>query len=254
MISKSKKNGFSSDLLKNKVALVTGAGKGIGRACAVSLASVGATVIAVSRTESDLTSLQAESKDRIVACAMDATSEEFLQFIRDHNQIDILINNLGTNQPEPFIDVENGTLDRITNINFQSPFKITQEVVRKMLAANVQGSIVNITSQMGHVGSPNRTLYCATKHAVEGLSKALAVELADQGIRVNSIAPTFIETEMTKAMLEKPEFNDFVMNRIPMGKLANLDDVANAAIYLASDLSDMVTGTSLLVDGGWVAQ
>ena len=139
-------------------------------------------------------------------------------------------------------------------MNLGSVFRITQAVTRKMLDQNIAGSIVSITSQMGHVGSPNRTLYCATKHAVEGLSKALAVELAPSGIRVNSVAPTFVDTPMTRPMLDDPTFNEFVMSKIPMGKLATTDDVASAVIFLASDLSQMVTGTSLLVDGGWTAQ
>lgn len=254
MFSKSQKHGYSPDLLAEKLALVTGAGKGIGRACAVALAQSGATVIAVARTESDLSSLTQELGDKVIPWVMDATSNEFIERLKQQPELTILINNLGANQPEPFVDIQAETYDRILDMNFGTVFRTTQAVVANMLARKASGSIVNISSQMGHVGSPNRVLYCATKHAVEGLTKSLAVELARNNIRVNSIAPTFVETPMTKPMLDDPEFHEFVMSKIPMNKLATVEDVASSAVYLASDLSSMVTGTSLLVDGGWVAQ
>ena len=250
MVSKSL---YSPQLLNAKLALVTGAGKGIGRACAQALVAAGASVIAVARTDDDLRSLREELGEQLIPWVMDATSEQFLSQLADQTFIDILVNNIGSNQPEPFVDIEEATYERIVAMNFGSVFKTSQVVVRNMLARGEKGSIVNITSQMGHVGSPNRTLYCATKHAVEGLTKAMAVELGKSGIRVNSVAPTFVETPLTKPMLEDPQFNDFVLSKIPMGELATVEDVANAVVYLGSDLSRIVTGTSLLVDGGWTA-
>ena len=254
MVSETIKSGFSSELLKGRRALVTGAGQGIGRACACALVAAGADVIAVARTESDLRSLREELGEHLTAWVEDATSEQFLARIRDQGDIEILVNNLGSNKPEPFADILPETYTRIVEMNFGSVFRTTQAVVRNMLNNNTRGAVVNITSQMGHVGSPNRTLYCATKHAVEGLTKALAVELASTGIRVNSVAPTFVETPMTRPMLDDPAFKEFVMSRIPMETLASVDDVAAAVVFLASDLAGMVTGTSLLVDGGWTAQ
>ena len=254
MVSKSKNNGYSSQLLDGKLALVTGAGKGIGRACASALVAAGASVIAVARTDTDLHSLRSELGGQLIPWVMDATSEKFAEQLALQADIKILVNNLGGNQPEPFVDIKPETYDRIVDINFGSVFRITQIVVQNMLRNSIQGSIVNISSQMGHVGSPNRTLYCATKHAVEGLTNALAVELAQEKIRVNSVAPTFVDTPMTRPMLDDPAFNQFVMSKIPMQQLASTEDVASAVVFLASDLSKMVTGTSLLVDGGWVAQ
>jgi NAD(P)-dependent dehydrogenase (short-subunit alcohol dehydrogenase family) len=254
MFSESLNQAYSSNLLRGKRALVTGGGKGIGRACAVALVHAGATVIAVARTETDLNSLSAEFGSKIVPWVMDATSEEFIEHIKQETELSILVNNLGANKPEPFVEIQPETYDRIVDMNFGTVFRTTQAVVANMLNGKISGSIINISSQMGHVGSPNRVLYCATKHAVEGFTKALAVELAPNNIRVNSIAPTFVDTPMTRPMLADPKFNDFVMSKIPMNKLASSEDVAASAVYLASELSRMVTGTSLLVDGGWVAQ
>ena len=168
-------------------------------------------------------------------------------------RLDILINNAGSNRPEPFVDVSAENLDFILNLNIRSMFKTAQAAVRVM-TKNDGGAIVHMSSQMGHVGSPNRSVYCMTKHAIEGLTKAMAVELAPQNIRVNSVAPTFIETPMTKPMLDNPEFKEFVYRMIPMQKMGQPEDVANAVLYLASPASGMVTGHSLLVDGGWTAQ
>lgn len=254
MLSESQKHGYSPNLLQGKVGLVTGAGKGIGRACAVALVEAGATVIAVARTEADLNSLTQELGSKVIPWVMDATSQEFVERVKQEHELSILVNNLGSNQPEAFIDIQRETYERILEMNFGTVFRTTQAVVASMLNRKASGSIINISSQMGHVGSPNRVLYCATKHAVEGFTKSLAVELAPNGIRVNSIAPTFVETPMTKPMLDDPQFNEFVMSKIPMNKLATPEDVAASAVYLASELSRMVTGTSLLVDGGWVAQ
>lgn len=254
MVSKAINNGYSSDLLDQKLVLVTGAGKGIGRACTIALVNAGATVIAVARTDKDLASLRNELGEAVIPWVMDATSAEFAAKVSEQTDIDILVNNIGSNKPEPFIDILPETYSRILDMNFGSVFRTTQAVVQNMVRNKVSGSVVNITSQMGHVGSPNRTLYCATKHAVEGLTKALAVELAPANIRVNSVAPTFVDTPLTRPMLDDPTFKEFVMSKIPMGQLASTADVAAAVVYLSSDLARMVTGTSLVVDGGWTAQ
>lgn len=236
-----------------QIALVTGAGRGIGRACAEGLANAGASVVAVARSESDLADVAKHASGRIQAMAADVTSDAFLERIAAINGLSILVNNAGGNRPQPFVDVDSESLDFLIDLNVRAAFRVAQAVARNMLANTTNGSIINMSSQMGHVGSPNRTVYCMTKHAIEGLTKAMAVELAANGIRVNTIAPTFVETPLTKPMLDDPEFRDFVFGMIPMKKLASYDDVVAAVLYLASPSAGMVTGTSLRVDGGWTA-
>lgn len=254
MNSKSAQSLFSPTLLEGSTALITGAGKGIGRECAVRLVACGARVIAVARTESDLNTLKEELGESLIPMVADAGSDEFLAQLEALENINILVNNLGTNNPQALVDVDLDSLDTMLNLNVRAVIRATQLVVRNMIAAQSNGSIINISSQMGHVGSPGRTIYCATKHALEGFTKALAVEIAEQGIRVNSVAPTFIETPLTAPMLSNKEFSEFVLQRIPMGHIGHVADVANAVVYLASDASALVTGTSLRVDGGWTAQ
>lgn len=238
--------------LKGLTALITGASKGIGKACALALAQGDGHVIAVARNEEDLIQLASQSQN-IEVWTMDVTTPEFLRRVRELDRLDILVNNVGTNRPEPFVDVSEENLDIILGLNVRQAFLVAQAAVRVMLRADNGGSIIHMSSQMGHVGAPNRSVYCMTKHAIEGLTKAMAVELAPHQIRVNSVAPTFVETPMTRPMFEKPEFRAYVENMIPMGHVASVDDVANAVLYLASPLSRMVTGTSLKVDGGWTA-
>ncbi|GMN02871.1 SDR family NAD(P)-dependent oxidoreductase [Erythrobacter sp. MTPC3] len=237
--------------LLGKAALVTGASKGIGRAIALGLAAQGAHVIAVARASDDLATLDDELGARGETWAEDASGDGFLERIATLSKLDILVNNLGTNRPKPLVEVSDDDLDVMLDLNLRSLYRITRASVPLMYEG---AAIVNISSQMGHVGSPGRTVYCMTKHGVEGLTKALAVELAPQGIRVNSVAPTFIETPMTKPMLADPKFAEFVKNSIPLGKVGCVEDVAEAVIYLSSSASKMVTGHSLLVDGGWTAQ
>lgn len=244
---------FSGDLLKGKKAVVTGAGKGIGAECALLLASAGAEVLAVARTQQDLDRVVALYPERIKAWCADATTDAFFKELEACEQLDILVNNVGTNAPQAVVDVSTDNLDRMLNLNVRSVFLASQAGIRNMLKRNVKGSVINISSQMGHIGSANRSVYCTTKHAIEGMTKAMAVELAPEGIRVNSVAPTFVETPLTKPMLQDPEFNAFVLNNIPMAQIAKTEDVANAVVYLASEASSMVTGTSLKVDGGWTA-
>jgi NAD(P)-dependent dehydrogenase (short-subunit alcohol dehydrogenase family) len=238
--------------LTGKVALVTGAGKGIGRASAALLAEAGATVIAVARTRGDLESLQAQYPQQIQCWEEDVTNETFLQRISALEQLDVLVNNVGTNKPQPLIDVELETLDLMLLVNVRAAFLAAQAAARIMTKQG-SGSIIHMTSQMGHIGAANRTVYCMTKHAIEGLSKAMAVELAAQNVRVNCVAPTFIETPLTKPMFENKAFKEEVLGKIPLNRIGKVEDVAAAVLYLASSASSMVTGDSLKVDGGWTA-
>ena len=238
-------------LADHQIALVTGAGRGIGRACAEGLANAGAKVIAVARSEDDLARVAAHPSGRIETMCADVTDDGFIERISAIQGLSILVNNAGGNRPQPFVEVDDETLDFMIDLNIRAAFKVAQAAAKSMLTQGVKGSIVNMSSQMGHVGSPKRTVYCMSKHAVEGLTKAMAVELAADGIRVNSVAPTFVETPLTKPMLEDPEFKEFVFGMIPLKKLASYDDIVNAVLYLVS--ADMVTGHSLRVDGGWTA-
>ena len=240
--------------LNGQLALVTGAGRGIGRGCAEAFADAGARVIAVARSESELAEVAAHESGRIEALQGDVTSDELMATIAALPDLSILVNNAGANRPQPFVDVDDESLDFVLDLNVRAAFRVAQAAARSMLASKTKGSIVHMSSQMGHVGSPNRSVYCMTKHAIEGLTKAMAVELAPKGIRVNSVAPTFIETPLTKPMLDDPEFREFVFGMIPMGKLGTIDDVVSAVMYLVSPGAGMITGHSLKVDGGWTAQ
>lgn len=240
-----------SEHLAGKTALITGASRGIGRAIAQRLHEDGAHIIPVARASDDFESLIASCASRCSPWRGDATGDALLTHIAQHSQIDILINNVGTNVPKPMVEVDDETLDLMLNLNVRSTYRISRAVLNVMPSG---GRIVNITSQMGHVGSPRRTVYCMTKHAIEGLTKAMAVELAPQGIRVNSVAPTFVETPMTKPMLSDPNFSEFVLNMIPLGTVAQPSDIAEAVSYLVGPGGQMVTGHSLVVDGGWTAQ
>lgn len=238
--------------LDGKVAVVTGASQGIGRAVATALAQAGAEVVAVARSADKLAALAAEQPG-IEPWPSDVCDPAFHAQLAQR-QCDILVNNAGMNSPLPIAEMPVEALDVMMSLNVRSLYLTAQAAVRAMLAKGEGGAIVNMSSQMGHVGSPRRTAYCMTKHAVEGLTKAMAVELAPHGIRVNSVAPTFIDTPWTRGMFADPAFKAFVMDMIPMGRLGTLDDVAAAVLYLCSPAAGMVTGTSLLVDGGWTAR
>ncbi len=238
--------------LSGKAAIVTGGSKGLGRAISVVLARAGASVTAVGRDPDTLAALAA-AHPAIQTWAADVTDPAFGIELAQR-RVDIFVNNAGTNSPMPMIDVGVDVLDVMLNLNVRAAYLAAQGAARSMVKAGGGGAIINITSQMGHVGSPGRTVYCMTKHALEGLTKAMAVELAPQNIRVNSVAPTFIETPMTAPMLANPEFRTFVDRMIPLGRIGKPDDVAAAVLYLASPAADMITGTSLVVDGGWTAQ
>ena len=238
--------------LDGQVALVTGAGKGIGRACAELLARAGADVIAVARTAKDLETLRQTVPGRIECWIEDVAGEDFIRRLEALERLDVLVNNVGTNRPQPFVEVDAEALELMLGLNVRTAFLVAQAAARIMLRHG-KGSIIHMGSQMGHVGAVNRTVYCMTKHAIEGLSKAMAVELAPRGIRVNTVAPTFVETPMTRPMLADPTFQKDVVSRIPIGRLGHVDDVARTVLFLASSASGMITGDSVKVDGGWTA-
>jgi NAD(P)-dependent dehydrogenase (short-subunit alcohol dehydrogenase family) len=242
--------------LDGQVALVSGAGRGIGRGCALALADAGAEVIALSRTEAELLTLAREIEaagGRARALVCDVTDTAAVRAaIAGLERLDVLLNNAGSNQPQPFLEVEEAVLDRLLALNVKAAFVVAQATARVM-ARSGGGAIVNMSSQMGHVGGAGRTVYCATKHAIEGLTKAMAVDLAPYNIRVNAVAPTFVETPLTRPFFEDPAFKALVLDKILLGRLARIEEVAAAVVYLASPAAAMITGTSLLVDGGWTA-
>jgi NAD(P)-dependent dehydrogenase (short-subunit alcohol dehydrogenase family) len=243
--------------LDGLVGVVTGAGRGLGRACALALAEAGAEVALVSRTESELEALAADitargGKARQLPCDI-LDTKQMKERIESLERIDILVNNAGGNLPEPFVEVSEEHLDRILTLNVRAAFLVAQATARRMIAGGRGGSIIHMSSQMGHVGAPNRTVYCMTKHAIEGLSKAMAVELAPHRIRVNAIGPTFVLTPLTRPFFERKAFRDDTLSRIPIGRLAELEDIMGAVVFLASPAAAMITGASLTIDGGWTA-
>ena len=246
--------------LDGRTALVSGAGRGIGRACALALAEAGAEVLLLSRTPKEIDGVASEiiSKGgKATAIACDVTDSQAVKKVfAGLASLDVLVNNAGSNLPEPFVEVSEEHLDRLLGLNVRAAFIVAQAAARTMLASpNRYGrAILNMSSQMGHVGAVNRSVYCLTKHALEGLTKAMALELAPHGIRVVSIAPTFVETPLTKPWLDTPDFGKWVRDRIPSGQVGQLEDVAAAVVFAASPAAALVTGSSLLVDGGWTAQ
>jgi NAD(P)-dependent dehydrogenase (short-subunit alcohol dehydrogenase family) len=243
--------------LDGKLALVTGAGRGIGRAVALALADSGAELLLNSRTPRELEEVAAEiagKGGRARPLPFDVTDSAAARAaIAALPRLDILVNNAGFNRPQAFLDVDEATLDHIVALNLKAPFVVAQAAARHM-ARDGGGVVVNMSSQMGHVGSErDRTVYVMTKHAIEGLTKAMAVELAPKGVRVASIAPTFIDTPMTAPFFANPEFRDWVLKRLPIGRVGTVEEVAYAVVFLASPAAALVTGSSLLVDGGWTA-
>jgi len=247
--------------LKNKVALVSGAGKGLGKACALALAEAGANLIIISRTKKDLEQVAKEakkfkSKCKIYVC--DITNYNDLKtIINKQPKIDILVNNAGTNIPEHFTKVKTKNMERLVKLNTIAAFNLAQLSSIKMIKTKnrkkIGGSIVNMSSQMGHVGGRIRSVYNMNKFGLEGLTKGMAIDLAKYNIRVNSVAPTFVVTPMTKNFLKNKKFKRDTLNSIPLGRFAEMSEIASAVVFLASDAASMITGTSLLVDGGWTA-
>ena len=243
--------------LDGKRALVTGAGRGIGRAVAIGLALAGAEVTLCARTgdqiEEAAQEIRAEGGTAHALVADVTEVDAFASRIWALPPFEIFVNNAGVNRPKPLADVTEEDFDAVFNLNVRAALFAAQAVSGKMLANSTAGSIINMSSQMGHVGAANRTLYCASKWALEGFTKALAVELGPKGIRVNTICPTFIETPMTKPFLEDEAFRSAVLSKIKLGRLGQLSDVVGAAVFLASEASALMTGSALMIDGGWTA-
>jgi NAD(P)-dependent dehydrogenase (short-subunit alcohol dehydrogenase family) len=244
------------------VALVTGAGRGLGAEISVALAEAGADVVVASRTRSELEQVANRivlrgGRARVLVC--DVTDGASVRAgIESLERLDVLVNNAGTIFVKPFVEVSEETLDKQIDLNVRGTFLVAQAAVRKMLEAPDRkergGVVINMSSQLGHVGLEGRTAYCMTKHAIEGLTKAMAVEFGPHNIRVNSIAPTFVETPMTLPRLSDPAFREWVTGKIPLGRIGRIADVTDAIIFLASSASSLMTGTSLVIDGGWTAQ
>jgi NAD(P)-dependent dehydrogenase (short-subunit alcohol dehydrogenase family) len=243
--------------LDGRNALVTGAGRGIGAAAATALAEAGARVTLCARTASEIEELAAALRDRGFAAQplpLDVTDiDGFRAAIDAAEPFNIFVNNAGTNRPNLFVDVPIADFDLVMNLNVRAAYFAAQAVTRRLIAARKGGSIINISSQMGHVGAANRSLYCASKWAMEGFSKAMAVELGQYGIRVNTLCPTFIETPMTRPFLENAAFKESVLSKIKLGRLGTVEDLMGAVVFLSSDASSLMTGSSLVIDGGWTA-
>ena len=248
--------------LKNKIALVTGAGKGIGKACAIALAEAGAKVIILSRTKSDLVGVSKiikKTKGSSKSFVCDVTQvEEFKNILKKINRLDILVNNAGNNRPEHFTKVKQENMEYLTDLNMKAAFNVAQLCSQKMVEAKnrkkIGGSIIHMSSQLGKVGCEGRNVYNMNKFGIEGLARGMAVELAAYNIRVNTVCPTFVETPMVKKFFKNKKFKNKMVKNIPLGRVAKESDVATAVAFLAAESSEMITGTSLIVDGGWTAQ
>ena len=248
--------------LNDRTALVTGAGRGLGVGIAHGMAQAGAEVVLVARTAAEIEAVAADinaAGGRARSIVLDVTDDTAVaRVFAGLPALDILVNNAGTNIPQNFVDFESAALDRLLQLNVRAAFLVAQAAVQRMLTdddrAERGGAVVNITSQLGRVAMRGRSVYTMTKHAVEGLTKAMAIELAEKNIRVNSVGPTWIDTPMTRPALADPVLRKDVIDSIPMGHLARVEDVVGAVVFLASPAAGMITGASLVVDGGWTAR
>lgn len=244
--------------LDRKRALVTGAGRGIGLGLAAALAEAGAAVVLTARTAAEIEAGAEAIRARgghAEAAPLDVTDiNRVTGFFAERPAFDILVNNAGTNRPKPMTEVSEDDYDTVLDLNLKSAFFVAQACVRQMIVAEIRGSLIHIGSQMGHVGGAKRSLYCASKWAIEGMSKAFALDLAPHGIRSNVIAPTYIETPLTRPFFEDKAFLDAVIAKIKLGRLGTAEDLMGAVTFLASDASALMTGASLVIDGGWTAE
>ena len=248
--------------LRNKNALVTGAGKGLGKACAIALAEAGAKVIIISRTLSDLTKVEKLIKKTKGSCLKfqcDVTNpDQFKDILKKIKRLDILVNNAGNNRPEHFTQVKKENMEYLVELNMKAAFNVAQMCSQKMVELKnrkkVGGSIINMSSQLGRVGAPIRSVYSMTKFGLEGLTRGMALELGKYNIRVNTVCPTFVETPMVKAFFKNKKFKQQVLKNIPLGRVAQENDVSTAVAFLAADSSNSITGTSFMVDGGWTSK
>ena len=243
--------------LQGRKALVTGGGRGLGIGEAAALAQAGADVYVGARTFSEVEAvandINAEG-GKATPITLDVTDNASVEAaIRDHGPFQILVNNAGTNRPADVLDTSEEDFDYVHNLNVKSAYFVAKAVAQSLIDAGLPGSIINISSQMGHVGGPMRSVYCSTKHSVEGYTKVMAWEWAKHDIRVNTLAATFIETAMTKSTFDRPGFREFIESRIAFGRVGQLEDIMGAVVFLASDASKLVTGSSLRVDGGWTS-
>ncbi|MGF9758267.1 SDR family oxidoreductase [Microvirga sp. 0TCS3.31] len=243
--------------LDGRRALVTGAGRGLGAATAAALAQAGAQVTLCARSRAEIEEIAQAIRDEggiADTLVLDVTDLNQVQAdLAERPAFHILVNNAGTNRPKPFTEVSSDDFDAVMGLNLRAAFFVAQGVARGMMDAGHGGSIIHMSSQMGHVGGQNRTIYCASKAGIEGLSKAMAIDLAPHNIRVNTIGPTFIETPMTKPFLADPVFQSAVLSKIKLGRLGRVEDVMGAVVFLASDAAALITGAAILVDGGWTA-
>ncbi len=243
--------------LDGKKALVTGAGRGIGAAAAAIFAQAGAAATLCARTASEVEAVAQDIRDA------GFTAEAFALDIKDiavmrreveaRGPFDILLNNAGTNRIRSIIDITEEDYDTVLDLNLKATLFVAQAVAKGLLAAKKSGTIINLSSQMGHVGGGGRCLYSSSKWGVEGLTRCMAIDLAPHGIRVNTLCPTFIDTALTRPILETPGFRDYVLSRIKLGRLGRLEELSGPLLLLASDASTLITGSSLVVDGGWTA-
>ena len=244
--------------LDGQRALVTGAGRGIGLAMAAALAEAGAHVTLLARTATEIEegaeAIRAAGGSADALCLDIGDPAATAALLAAQAPYDILVNNAGTNRPAHFTEVTVEDFDAVLDLNLRAAFFAAQAVARRLIAEGRPGSIIHVSSQMGHVGGARRTVYCASKHALEGLTKAMAIDLAPHGIRVNSIGPTFIETPMTAPFFQDPAFKENVLSRIKLGRIGRVEDLMGAVVFLASGASALMTGSAMLVDGGWTAE
>lgn len=244
--------------LSGKRALVTGASSGIGLGCAVALAEAGADVTLSARSADKLdevvTAMHAQGLSA-TALPLDVTDIGAVrQIFVDNEAFDIVVNSAGMARHSPARATTPEDFDAVNNINVRASYFLMQSAANALIDAGKSGSLINISSQMGHVGGLDRAVYCETKHAIEGYTKAMAIEFGKHQVRINTICPTFVRTPLTESTFADAEKNQWIMNKIHLGRVAEVEDIMGATVFLASDAAAMITGTSLLIDGGWTAE